>query len=87
MNLVLTPPLLGFVVGTRAALAFGFGLLVADRIPESRRRSVGLALVALGVATTIPAAVSVFGSRVPAPDSGDFRSGWFVQQKGPEFRA
>jgi hypothetical protein len=42
MNLVLTPPLLGFVVGTRAALAFGLGLLLADRIPPSRRRSVGL---------------------------------------------
>jgi hypothetical protein len=65
MNLVLTPPLLGFVVGTRAALAFGFGLLLADRIPASRRRVVGLTLVAIGAATTIPAAVSVFGRRVP----------------------
>ena len=39
MNLVLSPPILGFVVGTRAALAFGLGLLLADRIPESRRRN------------------------------------------------
>lgn len=57
MNLVLSPPLLGFVIGTRAALAFGLGLLVADRIPESRRRAVGLTLVAIGVAATIPAAM------------------------------
>ena len=64
MNLVLSPPLLGFVIGTRAALAFGLGLLVADRIPKSRRRAVGLTLVAIGVATTIPAAMSVFGRRV-----------------------
>jgi hypothetical protein len=66
MNLILTPPLLGFVVGTRAALAFGLGLLLADRIPESRRRAVGLTLVAIGAATTIPAAMSVFGRRVPS---------------------
>ncbi len=64
MNLVLSPPILGFVVGTRAALAFGLGLLLADRIPESRRRTVGLALVAIGAATTVPAAMSVFGRRV-----------------------
>ena len=66
MNIVLNPPLLGFVVGTRAALAFGLGLLVAGRIPEPRRRAIGLMLVAIGLATTIPAAISVFARRVPA---------------------
>jgi hypothetical protein len=35
MQLVLTPPLLGFIVGTRTALAFGLGLLLSERIPES----------------------------------------------------
>ena len=64
MKLILSPPLLGFVIGTRAALAFGLGLLLADRIPESRRRAVGLTLVAIGAVTTIPAAMSVFGRRV-----------------------
>ena len=68
MNLVLTPPLFGFVIGTRAALAFGLGLLLADRIPGPRRRAVGLALVAIGAATTIPAAIAVFGHRVPASE-------------------
>ena len=66
MNLILNPPLLGFIVGTRAALAFGLGLLLANEIPESRRRAVGLALVGIGVATTIPAAMSVFGRRIPS---------------------
>jgi hypothetical protein len=66
MNLVLNPPLLAFVVGTRAALAFGLGLLLADRIPESRRRPLALTLIAIGAATTIPAAKSVFGRRVPS---------------------
>jgi len=59
MNLVLNPPLLGFIVGTRAALAFGVGLLMADRIPESRRRRVALALISIGAATTIPAAIAL----------------------------
>ena len=66
MNLVLSPPLLGFVIGTRAALAFGLGLLLADRIPRSRRQALGLTLVVIGAATTIPAAMSVFGRRVSA---------------------
>jgi hypothetical protein len=59
MNLVLNPPLLGFIVGTRAALAFGVGLLVADRIPESRRRRIALTLIGIGIATTIPAVIAL----------------------------
>ena len=59
MNLVLNPPLLGFIVGTRAALAFGVGLLLADRIPESRRRRIAPTLISIGAATTIPAAIAL----------------------------
>ena len=66
-KLRLDPRLLVFIVGTRAALAFGAGLLLADRIPASRRRTIGLALVGIGAATTIPAAIGVFGSREAAP--------------------
>jgi hypothetical protein len=61
-ELVLNPPLLMFVVGTRAAMAFGAGLLASERIPARVRRPLGMSLVALGVATTIPAAMKVFGS-------------------------
>jgi len=63
MNLVLNPPLLGFIVGTRAALAFGVGLLVADRIPAARRRTVALTLIGIGAATTVPLAMEVLGRR------------------------
>jgi hypothetical protein len=52
-----------FVVGTRVALAFGVGLLVADHIPAGRRRALALSLIGLGAATTIPAALAVFGPR------------------------
>lgn len=60
-SLVLSPPLLGFVVATRALLAFGVGVLLAERIPESRRRAVALSLIGIGAVTTIPAARAVFG--------------------------
>jgi hypothetical protein len=66
MSFNLRPSTFGFVVGTRVALAFGLGLLVASRIPESRRRQLGLALVGLGAATTVPAARMLFRSRTPA---------------------
>ena len=43
-NLELSKPLLGFIVSTRAALAFGVGLLVADRIPPARRHAIARAI-------------------------------------------
>ena len=52
-------PMFGFVLVTRAALAAGIGLLIAGRLSPERRRAVGTALVAIGVATTFPAALSV----------------------------
>ena len=47
-NIVLSTPKLGFIVATRAALAFGAALLVSKRL-GARRRAVGQGLVALGV--------------------------------------
>jgi hypothetical protein len=52
-------PALAFVVATRAALAAGVGLLVSGMLTPRQRRSVGAALVGVGVATTIPAVRSV----------------------------
>jgi len=60
--MVLNLPTFGFVLGTRAALAAGVGLLLSDRLSENRRRTIGAALVAFGAVTTIPAAVSVMRS-------------------------
>lgn len=67
MNLVLRPSQFGFFVISRAALAFGVGLLIANRIPEARRRAVALALIGIGAAATIPAVRTVRGSRSDAP--------------------
>jgi len=54
-------PTFGFIVATRAVLGVGIGLLIADRFPEPQRRLVGTMLVGVGLATTIPAAMAVFG--------------------------
>ena len=64
-QVVLTIPTFGFIVATRAALGVGIGLLVSSRMPQSRRRQVGAALVAVGAATTIPAMMRVMRGKRP----------------------
>jgi hypothetical protein len=60
-QLALNLPTFGFVVMTRALLGVGVGLLVSERLSPEQRRAVGLTLVLVGVATTIPAAIAVLG--------------------------
>jgi multisubunit Na+/H+ antiporter MnhB subunit len=62
-NLSLTLPEVGFIAGTRGALGAGIGLLLSDKLTEPQRRAVGWVLVAVGVITTIPAAIAIFGRR------------------------
>ena len=52
-------PLFGAVVGTRAMLGAGIGLLVALALPDAQRRAIGWTLVAIGALSTIPLGVSV----------------------------
>ena len=59
-ELTIDVPTFASIVGTRAALGIGVGLLLAERIPADRRRAVVGALVAVGAATTIPLAMRVF---------------------------
>ena len=56
----LTAPQIGFLIGTRAALAAGAGLLLSGNLPKTVRRRVGAVLVAFGALTTIPAARLLF---------------------------
>jgi hypothetical protein len=58
-RLDLSLPELMFVIVTRAALAAGVGLLLSDRLRRGKRRKVGLTLIAVGVLTTLPAAMFV----------------------------
>ena len=60
-DLSLTLPELALLVGTRAALGVGLGLLLADRLPQSQRKAVGWTLVLVGAVTTVPLAFEVLG--------------------------
>lgn len=62
-NLVLSPPKFGFILATRAAGAFGIGLLVSGNLSNSLRRTLGKSLLALGILTTIPAVRFIFHGR------------------------
>ena len=49
-----TIPEVMLVAGTRVALGIGIGLLISDRLTKDQRKGAGLALLAVGVLTTIP---------------------------------
>ena len=62
-TMVFDLPTFAFIIGTRAALAGGLGLLVSNKLPADRRQTLGTALLVLGALTTIPAALAVIRSR------------------------
>jgi putative Mn2+ efflux pump MntP len=47
-------PEIGLIAMTRGALGVGIGLLLSNALEKDERRSAGLALLAVGVLTTIP---------------------------------
>jgi hypothetical protein len=59
----LTIPELALVAGTRALAGAGIGLLLADRMQPAVRRAVGWTLLSIGLITTVPLAMEVFGHR------------------------
>ena len=64
MNTVtLTLPEIGLLAGTRAALGAGVGLLLSERLGREQRQAVGWTLLVIGLITTIPVALEVFGKR------------------------
>jgi hypothetical protein len=58
-NVLLDLPTLGFIMSTRAALGAGIGLLVSERLPAHQRRAIGRALIVIGAATTVSAALAI----------------------------
>ncbi len=65
----MTLPEMALVVGTRAALGLGLGLLLADRLPVSQRKAVGWTLVMVGAVTTVPLAFEVLGKMRTSTES------------------
>jgi hypothetical protein len=54
---------LAAIAGTRGMLGFGAGLLAGPRFRRKMRRTVGLTLVGVGIASTIPLAWMVYRAR------------------------
>jgi hypothetical protein len=59
----LTLPEIALLAGTRAALGAGVGLLLGEKLKPEQRQAVGWTLLAVGLLTTIPLALEVFGKR------------------------
>lgn len=51
------------IAGTRVALGLGVGLLIAGRLNRDQRKAAGIALAAIGGATTIPLAMGKIGRK------------------------
>ena len=65
-------PELGLIAGTRGALGFGLGLLLADRFEAKQRQVIGWSLLAVGVLSTFPLVADVLRRMEPA---GNARKG------------
>ena len=58
-KVTLAVPELGLIAMTRAMLGIGIGLLLSEALDKRTARGVGIALVAVGVLTTVPLLLSV----------------------------
>jgi multisubunit Na+/H+ antiporter MnhG subunit len=58
-KLTLYLPQLALIVGTRALLGAGVGLLLADSMDRKQRQAIGWTLGLVGALTTIPLAMEV----------------------------
>ncbi|HZE62996.1 MAG TPA: hypothetical protein VE056_03915 [Pyrinomonadaceae bacterium] len=59
----LTIPEIALIGATRGALGAGIALLLGDKLDRKERRAVGWTLFLVGIATTIPLALVVFGNK------------------------
>jgi hypothetical protein len=59
----LTVPEIGLMAGTRVALGVGIGLLLSNRLNKDERKAAGLALMSVGILTTVPMIMSLIGKR------------------------
>lgn len=65
-----TVPEIGIVAATRGMAGAGAGLLLAGFLRPDTRRTLGWTLLAIGVLTTVPIAMALFGTREP-PELAD----------------
>jgi putative Mn2+ efflux pump MntP len=58
-KVALAVPELGLIAMTRAMLGIGIGLLLSEALDKRTARGVGIALLAVGVLTTVPLVLRV----------------------------
>jgi len=59
----LTLPEIALIAGTRGMIGAGVGLLLADRLNDDQRKSIGWTLLIIGAISTIPLAIDVLSKR------------------------
>jgi hypothetical protein len=59
----ITVPEIALIAATRGAIGFGAGLLLANKFKAEQRKMLGWPLFVLGLASTIPIAMRIFGRR------------------------
>lgn len=59
----LTLPEIGLIAGTRGMLGAGIALLVAQRLTDEQRKSIGWTLFLIGAVSTIPLVAVVLSKR------------------------
>jgi hypothetical protein len=59
----LTLPEIALIAGTRGMIGAGAGLLLADRLNDDQRKSIGWTLLIIGAISTIPLAIAVLSRR------------------------
>lgn len=60
---IVTVPEIAFIAATRGMIGFGAGLLLASKMKRERRRVVGWSLFLLGLTSTVPIAMRLFGKK------------------------
>jgi hypothetical protein len=61
----LTIPEIAIIAATRGAIGFGAGLLLAGKLRQAKRKTLGWSLFLTGLASTIPIAMHVFRKNEP----------------------
>ncbi|HWR59002.1 MAG TPA: hypothetical protein VN328_08960 [Thermodesulfovibrionales bacterium] len=59
----LTLPEIALIAGTRGMIGAGAGLLLADRLNDDQRKTIGWTLLIIGAISTIPLAIGVMSKR------------------------
>ena len=70
MEVKFTVPELILWTSTRVALGIGIGMLVSRGLSNDARKATGIALTAVGVFTTIPLGIALFGNKARLHEIG-----------------